>query len=403
VRQSLSLTVNERCVFKITGIGDGDQSFDPGSVVILGSDLRIMEPVLTPEITEVLNAAHSRPSLSVILPLEPRFSLKAEAAQSLKIAADKAHVELLKYYQDDECRPIVQKLQRLISEIRIPFMKKGLAIFISPEFERVFFLDTPVEEKVIVDESFEIRELLYNAKQTIPLLLVILSGKTCRVFRGNQYNLKEIRLQIRESVYAYVNDAPERVANFSDMTARKQIVVENFLHHIDRELDNLLNETPSAVLLFGPEKILGDFKKLSRHNDTIMAHIHGNYEEADINTLLKLTSVHLEPIKTARQQELMRALDDAAGRKLIAMGINEVWNSASDGKGRLLVIEKNYHFTYQLPFEQTGESDPLNPHMRDITDAAIERVLRYGGDVEFVDDGLLENFEHIALVRYYPL
>jgi hypothetical protein len=34
-------------------------------------------------------------------------------------------------------------------------------------------------------------------------------------------------------------------------------------------------------------------------------------------------------------------------------------------------------------------------------DDLIEKVLQDGGDVEFVEDGSLNDYQHIALVQYY--
>jgi len=31
----------------------------------------------------------------------------------------------------------------------------------------------------------------------------------------------------------------------------------------------------------------------------------------------------------------------------------------------------------------------------------MEKVLEFGGDVEFVDEGLLDAYEHVVLVNYY--
>jgi hypothetical protein len=61
---------------------------------ILKGSLRIykwyaMNPNVTQEIREVLEAVHYRPAVSVILPFEPKMSLKRELTQSLKSAANK--------------------------------------------------------------------------------------------------------------------------------------------------------------------------------------------------------------------------------------------------------------------------------------------------------------------------
>ena len=47
--------------------------------------------------------------------------------------------------------------------------------------------------------------------------------------------------------------------------------------------------------------------------------------------------------------------------------------------------------------------EPYNrfSYIKDAVDDVIEKVLENGGDVEFVDTGLLEDHHHIALLQYY--
>lgn len=70
----------------------------------------------------------------------------------------------------------------------------------------------------------------------------------------------------------------------------------------------------------------------------------------------------------------------------------------------LLVIEKGY--MHAAGIGSTGKLHLFNePYRRysyakDAVDDTIEKVLENGGDVEFVNKGLLEDFQHIALVQY---
>ncbi len=365
-----------------------------------------MNTTLNPEIREVMNAVHYRPALSIIMPLEPHISLKTEMAHKLKIVADKAKRELLQYYPDEQCQLIMQKLRNLIANLDIPVKKKGIAIYISPLFEKVLYLDSPVEETLIVDESFEIRDLLYSAKQDIKFLLLILSGQQSKVFLGDPTALTPLPSNIPESVYAFVTDSPERVGNFSDMTEHKQIVIDKFLHHIDEELGNLINEYHLPVLVLGADRILGQFKKLSKHNASVMDYVDGNYESETIAELTNLIQPCLDALKIRSQKELLDRLEEAAGQHRLVAGIGPVWRDAQSGKGKLLIVEKSYRFAAQHGPEPgiiEAANEPYNhfSYIRDAVDDAMEKVLAAGGDVEFTEDGVLDRFEHIALIKYY--
>ncbi|MCC8426394.1 hypothetical protein [Mucilaginibacter sp. UR6-11] len=365
-----------------------------------------MNTAIDPEIREVMDAIHYRPALSIILPLEPHISLKTEMAHTLKITADKAERELHEYYPDEQCEVVMKKLQSLIAGTDIPVKKKGMALFVSPLFEKVLYLDYPVTERLIVDESFEVRDLLYNAKQDVKFILLVLSALESKVYLGDHTSLTPLLSNIPGSVYAYVTDTPERVSNFSDMTEHNQTIVDKFLHHIDEELGNLINERHLPVLLLGAERILGQFKKISKHTGQVMDYVEGNYESYTAVELTELIQPHIAAWKISKQQDLLKRLDDAAGQHRLSTGIRQIWHDVHNGKGKLLIVEKSYRFAAQHGPESDVIEAATEPYdhfayIRDAVDDVIEKVLINGGDVEFAEDGALEQFEHIVLINYY--
>ena len=49
--------------------------------------------------------------------------------------------------------------------------------------------------------------------------------------------------------------------------------------------------------------------------------------------------------------------------------------------------------------EETSGNTSL--YIKDAVDDVIEKVLENGGDVEFVEEGLLNDYQQIALIQYY--
>jgi hypothetical protein len=54
----------------------------------------IMKSALSPEIREIVEATHYRPAISIIMPFEPKMSVKAGLIQQLKFAVDKVDREV---------------------------------------------------------------------------------------------------------------------------------------------------------------------------------------------------------------------------------------------------------------------------------------------------------------------
>lgn len=365
-----------------------------------------MNPVMTPEIREVIETVHYRPAVSVILPFEPKMNLKTELSYSLKRAADKVERELLENYPGELSAIVMQKLRDMIKNLNFNTHKKSIAIFVSPVFEKILYLDIPVEERIVVDESFEIRDLVYSKKQLHKYLVLVLSARESRMYLGNTVSFVRIVSNTPESVYAYINEAPEKVSNFSDMTERKEVVLEKFLRHIDNALDLVLNAYHLPLFVLGADRTLGHFRKLTRHGGAVIDYVPGNYEEATLPQLRTILEPHIADWKKVMEKDLLNQLEDAASQRKLAVGMKEVWKEAMARKGSLLVVEKNYMY----PAQHSSHADlihevkaPYNKfsYIKDAVDDVMEKVLENGGNVEFVDEGVLKDYHHVALVLYY--
>lgn len=379
---------------------------DGSGPYLLSSKLdRMNSKATTPEIREVLHAVHYMPSVSIIMPFEPKMNPKTEISQALKVAADKVEREVRNDYPAEMADLVVHKLKTIYKTLNFNTHKKSIAIYVSPVFEKVLYLDIAVEEKIIVDESFEIRDLVFSKKQLHKYLVLVLTEKEYRVYLGNSDSFVRIVSNTPESVYAYINEVPEKVANFTDENDRKEIIMDKFLRHIDNSLGIILNAYHLPLFVIGTERISGHFNKLTRHSASVIDYIHGSYGDASIEELKKVLKPHVSDWEKLMQKDILNQIEDAKNQKRLATGIHAVWHEASGQKGMLLVIEKGYMYPAMQDTNQEiyPPSEPYNKfsYIKDAVDDVIEKVLESGGDVEFVDQGLLEGYERIVLVKYY--
>lgn len=365
-----------------------------------------MNPLLTEEMREVLSTLHYHPAISIIIPFEPKMSLKGELMYSLKTAADKVEKQLHEQYPEETCMLVIGKLRRIIKGLNYNTHNKSIAIYVSPVFEKVLYLNVLVEEKIMVDKSFEIRDLVYSKKQIHKYLVLILSSKESRIYLGNSTDFVRIVTNTPESAEAYKNDLPGKVANFSDVSDRREIQMNKFLHYVDNSLDIILHAYHLPLFVMGTDKILGHFKKLTKCNASVIEYIHGNYEEATSSELIKILRPYKADWKIVMQKNILKKLEEAAGEKRLVCGMRDVWKEASNQKGQLLVVEKNYMYAAQSGTEKDIIYPAIEPYnkfsyIKDAVDDVIEKVLETGGDIEFVENDMLQDYNHIALIRYY--
>ena len=111
-----------------------------------------MQINLTETFDEVINAPKYLPCISILMPFEPKMGLKKELDYKLKMASDKVEREINSNYPPEKAIPVINKMKRVLSDLNYYTHKKSIAIFISPLVEKVYYLDLPIEEKVIIDE-----------------------------------------------------------------------------------------------------------------------------------------------------------------------------------------------------------------------------------------------------------
>jgi len=359
-----------------------------------------------PEIKEVMAVPHYRPAVSIILPMKAKIGLESEVKKEVKFATDKVERMLKDQYSQETTSTVMHKIYELIKDASFPSHKKGLAIYASPLFAKMYFLDTEVPERIIINESFEIRDLLLNRKEEKHYLLFLLSGEKCKLFMHTGQELLPVKLEAPNAIDAYWNDEVERVSNFTDPVVYKNNQIEKFIRQMDKELINMLRTHPLPVFLMGSKSILGLFKTITHANSHIQGIVEGNFEES---TLAEISS-SLQPVydhwKQKQQEQLLHQIESAANQKKLAVGIQDVWKTAYEKKGRLLVVERNYvaageHVAAgKIVYKPTVAQNDFHSSS-DVVDDVIEMVLQNGGDVAFTEDGFLSGFDHIALIQYY--
>jgi Bacterial archaeo-eukaryotic release factor family 3 len=361
---------------------------------------------LSVEEREVIGGVKYQPAVSIILPFEPKMSLKTELEYSLKRAMTKVESELMGNYPPEKAIPVINRLKDLIKQLNFNTYKKSIALFVSPLVEKVFYLDIPVEEKIVIDDSFEIRDLVYSKKQSNQYLILLLGGHRTKMYLGNSSHVLQLILSEYETFKQYENDVNERVANFSDPDKRKEIIIEKYLHHIDTTLSLILQSYPLPVFVLGTKRILGHFHKLTKNEKSIVHFVHGNYEETTPVELQEVLEPYVFNWKLVRQNHLLHQIENARNDMKLSSGIRDVWKSVESKNSRLLVVEKDFIY----PARHGSEPDIIFPedvisnnkfYIKDAVDDIIEKVLENGGDVEFVDNDVLKDYDKIALIRYY--
>ncbi len=359
-----------------------------------------MKTLIVETKNNVMAHTHHFPAVSLIMPFNPKMSSKKVISNALRMASVTIENDLQEHFPEDMGNLVMQKLQSVLNNLDFSTHSTSIAVYVSPVFEKLLYLDFPVEQKIVVDESFDIRDLVYSKKETHEYLVLQLSTDECRIYLGSPGSL--VRILSNKPQYARIEQPGTPLA--PGLLTRGDITTEGYLCYNDKVLDVILGAYQLPLFVLGNTKITSYFKAVTKHAAAIINYQEGDYENAGTEQLHNVMQPLVADWRKVKVKQLLNQLEQAACRQQLATGMNNVWREAINRGGHLLVIEKD-----QLDNMEDGSArkvfeEAIKPYNsfscnNGRLDEAIERVLESGGEVEFVDKDVLECYDHVALLK----
>ncbi len=351
-----------------------------------------------------LQSIKEYPSVSILMPTHRHFPENQQDPIRLKNLAKRAETRLLAEFSKGEVKAITDKINEIIEGIDLNHLLDGLAIFVNSKFSRKYLFQFPVKERAAVDNTFLTRDIVFAINRTQPYYVLVLGDKMTKIFNGVRDNLNEIvyngfpvhnkfRQMLENTEEIHTND------RLSDNIEKKR----NYFREVEKEFKKLnVDSHPFAVA--GVEENIGTFKDTTGINN-LLTSLKGSYDKTSAPELAKLIWPEVKKGFAEIRDKVLKQLDEAISCKKAAMGIDEVWKAANEGRGEILIVETNYQFPAKL--DDTGlQLVPVEPDngieiMDDAVDEVIEIVLNKGGKVYFAENGKLEEKNKIALILRY--
>lgn len=353
---------------------------------------------------KVLQSMVSVPALSILLPTYRHFPDNQKDPIRVKNLVDEARERLGQEFAKRDIEPLLLRLDTLAADIDYNHTLDGLALFVSHDFAKKFYLPFSVPERVIIDQTFATRDLLYGMHRTVRYWVFLLSQNATRLIAGTGETLEEV-FDDNFPMQMTGPAATQPVPYHSD-TAYVDDRHRRFFQKVDRAFATYIQDEPEhlPLIIGGVKRQISFFQEVSDYQGNVAGTLTGSYDRA---TLAELTPDIWAIAQTVRQQRhdaAFETLDAAIGRQQVVSTIEEVWRLANDGRGKLLLVEKDYHVPAIIT-ESGGLKVVENPGGTDVMDDAvdeiIETVLLKGGEVELMAAGELAQHQKIALILRY--
>ncbi|EKQ66916.1 hypothetical protein OsccyDRAFT_4728 [Leptolyngbyaceae cyanobacterium JSC-12] len=342
------------------------------------------------------------PALSILLPTHRTSPDNKQDPIRVKNLVDEATARLSQEFSQRELEPLLQRLNALVSEINYPYTLDGLALYVSHDFAKLYYLPFSVPARVIIDQTFATRDLVYGMHRSLRYWVLLLSQASTRLFAGTGETLEEVQDQtfpIQMTGPGATAPLPYHAdSSYLDDRHRR------FFQQVDSAFSTYAKDEVLPLIVGGVDRQISFFREVSEYRSAIAGTLTGNFDRITIPELTPQVWELMQTVREAQRSNALQELDNAISTQKVVFTIEEVWRLAQDGRGKLLLVEKNYHIPAIVTDDGRLESvdQPGGVEvMDDAVDEIIEAVLAKGGDVVIVNDDSLAEQQHIALTLRY--
>lgn len=341
------------------------------------------------------------PCVSIIFPTHRTVPENQKNAIRLKNMVKQAIDRLEQEYGNKQAQEMIENIRKLAAQVDISRTLDGIALFVSKEVSEKVDIPFRVKERLIIDKTFAVRDLIMGVNRATQYYILDLS-----LFRARLISCyRDQAVELTENGFPLESEFNELELNPADFSKEKEKQIKEFFNKVDKKFHSNYNGEPTRLILAGVRKNLAFYHEVTDAENTIIGQLEGNYESVSAHDMGKKA---WEVVREKTKKERHAALNDlqrALSARKLASGIADVWRLAREGRVDTVVAEQEYHIAAGLQEDNTLVLDTSNLTddriMPDAVDEVAEIVMEKGGKVVFVDSGTLGNHQKIAAILRY--
>lgn len=347
-----------------------------------------------------LHLQHETPSVTLTLPLSPSLPGQLEDPLRLKHLVREAEMRLLHTHQGWEVEEVLTHLESAAELLDRHPHARGLVFFVNRHVIRVQEVHLPVKASVVVSDHFMLRDVVHNRQDTLAYWVVLLTERTAQLLRGQHDHLQAVQ----DFGFPVSLGVDQGEGSGSETLLHQHEHLRRLYRTVDTALTLALQTADLPVVLLGVEQHLKGFREVAHTARLVVVTHAGNFEHLTPAELARLILPELQAkltwLRHERVQEQLRWADED---HRILTDLQDIWQAALDGKGRLLVVVDDF----QCPAVIGQNGRTLQPHQGslqpagftpDVVDDLIQQVLHHGGEVAFLEAGVLPHSAGVLLV-----
>ena len=352
-----------------------------------------------------LQARKDYPSVSLLAPTHRTAPANRRDPIVVKNLLAEGVARLHGEFKKREVAPVVRNLEKLVEKFDWEHAQDGLAFFASRDVATAVQLPFRVKARVVVDDTFATRDLVFALNRAPHYRVLVLTEKPTRLYDATTAVLTEVAAK----PFPMVHTGPGGSARLPggqgiDRSAVRDEAHREFFRKVDAALAAIQKQAHLPVVLVGVERYLAFYQEVTKDPDAIVGAVAGSYDAPNPASLGKLVWPVFKSGSTLMRTRALARLGEAVSLNRHASGVDQVWRAAFEKRCQTLLVET----TFEYPADVSPDGDRLLPYtgngpaaLDDAVDELIERVIAEGGDVFFYEPGTMDVHQGIAAILRY--
>jgi hypothetical protein len=353
-----------------------------------------------------LQSLRGYPALSILAPTHRSFPENRQDPIRVKNLVKQAGERLLSEFSKREVEPLLSRLNALAAEIDYDYTLDGLALFVNQDLAQKFYLPFQIKERVVVDQTFATRDLVYALNRSPRYWVLALSEQPTRLYEGWRDTLIEVAANGFPMAYEGPGATePMPGGRGINKSAYRDERHRQFFRQVDAAFGQIAKVDLLPLVVVGVDRYLAFFNEVSSNKNLLATTLTGSHDKTPAHELAKLVWPLVESHLARQREQVLQELDAAVSAGKYASGIDAAWRMAHEGRGAVLLVEEDFHYPARVDasgLHLTPADELVGPEVfDDAVDELIETVLDKNGRVVFVENGALAAHQRLAMILRY--
>ena len=344
----------------------------------------------------------SENSITIILNTHRTFPDNQKDAILLKNLVKEAENRLLADFARKEVQKLIDKLNTLADSIDHRQNLESLILFVNPDIAEFIRLPIPVEDRVVIDNTFATRDLIRGMHNQANYYVLALSRAEARLIEASNDKV----VQELGDPFPFKNELAQIAKSQPSDATRQQNLMAEFFNQVDKIVNQARKDNPLPVLIASERENYSAYLKVADQPQTIFdTFLSRNKQTGQDHAIVSDAWEIVREYNINKNNERKAELRKAVSQNKFVSDTNDIYRAIKMGRIQTLFVEQGLFQPAVIENDQiVYVSDDRREDLGvidDIYDELIELNMDFGGDVVFLPKGELAKFNGFGAITRY--